>query len=81
MPVCIQLQPAWVCCLVWTEPGHLPLIIHSKGGIVQGNCFAMSLYRVALMPLKSRIRKTITKALQPWYCNDAGVTVRALPNA
>ncbi len=71
----------WVCCLVWTEQGHLPLIIHSKEGITQGDCLAMSLYGVALMPLASRMGETIPKALQPWYCNDAGAASKALPNA
>jgi len=33
----------WVCCLVRTEPGHPPHVIHSQEGITQGNCLAMSL--------------------------------------
>ena len=71
----------WVRCLVRTEPGHPPLVIHSQEGITQGDCLAMSLYGVALMPLASRMRETIPEALQPWYCNDAGAAGKALPNA
>jgi hypothetical protein len=50
-------------------------------GITQGDCLAMSLYRVALMPLASRMRETIPEALQPWYCNNADVACMALHNA
>ena len=71
----------WVCCLVRTEPGHPPLIIHSQEGITQGDCLAMSLYGVALMPLVSRMREMIPEALQPWYCDNAGAAGKALPNA
>jgi hypothetical protein len=67
--------------LVRTAPGDPPIVIHSREGITQGDCFAMSLYGVALMPLESRMRKTIPEALQPWYCNDAGAAGKALPNA
>ena len=70
----------WVRCLR-TEPGHPPIIIHSQEGITQGICLTMSLYRVALMPLVSRMCETIPKALQPWYCDDAGAAGKALPNA
>jgi hypothetical protein len=71
----------WVCCLVRTEPGTLPIVIHSQEGITQGDCLAMSLYGVALMTLASRMRETIPEALQPWYCDDAGAAGKALPNA
>ena len=71
----------WVCCLVRTEPGHLPLVTHSKEGITHGECLSMSLYGVALMPLASRMRETIPNVLQPWYCNDAGAAGKVLPNA
>jgi hypothetical protein len=33
----------WIQCLVWSEPGEPVLVIHSKEGITQGNCLAMSL--------------------------------------
>jgi hypothetical protein len=69
----------WVCCLVRTEPGHPPLIIHSQEGITQGDCHE-SLHGVALIPLVSRMRETIPEALQPWYCSDAGAASKALPN-
>jgi len=71
----------WVRCPVQTEPGHPPLVIHLQEGITQGDCLAMSLYGVALMPLASRMRETIPEALQPWYCGDAGAAGKALPNA
>jgi hypothetical protein len=48
---------------------------------MQGDCLVMSLYGVALMPLASRMRKTIPKALQPWYCDNAGAAGKMLPNA
>ncbi len=70
-----------VRCLVQTEPGEPPVVIHLKEGIKQGDCLAMSLYGVALMPLASRMCKTIPEALQPWYCNNAGTAGMALPNA
>jgi len=41
----------------------------------------MSLYKVVLMPLVSRMRETIPEALQPWYCDDQGTASKALPNA
>jgi hypothetical protein len=63
------------------EPGEPPIVIHSKEGITQGDCFAMRLYGVALMPLASKMRETIPEALQPWYCEDAGAAGKALPNA
>jgi hypothetical protein len=47
---------------------------------MQGDCLAMSLYGVALMPLASRMRETIPKALQPWYCDEAGAAGKALPS-
>jgi hypothetical protein len=71
----------WVRCLVRTELGESLIVIHSKEGITQGNCFAMSLYGVALMPLASKMREGIPKALQPWYCDYPGVAGKALPNA
>jgi hypothetical protein len=71
----------WVRCLVRTEPGESLIVIHSKEGITQGNCFAMSLYGVVLMPLASKMREAIPEALQPWYCDDAGAAGKALPNA
>jgi hypothetical protein len=71
----------WVQCLVRTEPGDLPIVIHSQEGITQGDCLAMSLYGVALMLLASRMHGVIPKALQPWYCDDAGAAGRAEPNA
>jgi len=33
----------WVRCLVRTEPGPPPLVIHLQEGITQGNCLALSL--------------------------------------
>jgi hypothetical protein len=71
----------WVQCLVWSEPGELALVIHSKEGITQGDCLAMSLYGIALMPLTSKMREEFPEALQPSYCNDAGAADKALPNA
>jgi hypothetical protein len=71
----------WVRCLVRTELGESLIVIHSKEGITQGDCFAMSLNGVALMPLVSKMHEAIPKALQPWYCDDAGAAGKALPNA
>ena len=39
------------------------------------------MYGVALLPLASKMQEAIPKALQPWYCNDAGAASKALPNA
>ena len=55
----------WVRYLVRSEPGEPALVIHSKEGITQGDCLAMSLYSIALMPLASKMREAIPKALQP----------------
>ena len=71
----------WVRCLVRSKPGEPALVIHSKEGIMQGDCFVMSLYGVALMPLTSKMREAIPEALQPWYCGNAGVAGKAMPNA
>ena len=48
---------------------------------MQGDCLARSLYGVALMPLASKMCNAIPEALQPWYCDDAGVAGKAVPNA
>jgi hypothetical protein len=56
-------------------------MIHSKEGITQGDCLAMSLSGVALMPLASEMHEEIPEALQPWYCDNAGAAGKALPNA
>ena len=61
-----------------TVPGNPPIVIQSQEGITQDDCFAMSLYGVALMPLASRMRETIPEALLPWYCNDADTAGKAL---
>ncbi|KAL3810422.1 hypothetical protein ACHAXA_005630 [Cyclostephanos tholiformis] len=71
----------WVRCLVRSEPGEPAIVIHSKEGITQGDCLAMSLYGVALMPLALKMHEAVPEALQPWYCDDAGAAGRALPNA
>jgi hypothetical protein len=71
----------WVRCLVWSEPGEPALVIHSKEGITQGVCFTMSLYGVVLMPLASKMCEAISEALQPWYCDDAGIAGKAMLNA
>ena len=71
----------WVRCLVRTHPGNPPIVIHSKEGIAQCDCLAMSLYRVALMPLASKMREAIPKVLQPCYCDDRDAAGKALPNA
>ncbi len=71
----------WVRCLVWSEPGEPALVINSKKGIMQGDCLAMSLYGIALVPLASKMREKIPDALQPWYRDNAGATGKALPNA
>jgi hypothetical protein len=71
----------WVRCLIRSKPGEPALVIHSKEGITQGDCLAMSLYGVALMPLASKMREAIPEALQPWYCDDAGAAGKAMPNA
>ena len=55
-------------------------MIHSKEEITQGDCLAMSLYEVALMSLASKMCNAIHEALQPWYCDDAGVAGKAVPN-
>ncbi len=47
---------------------------------MQGDCLAMSLYGVALMPLASKIREEIPEALQLWYCDNAGAAGKAMPN-
>ena len=71
----------WVRCLVRSEPGTQAIVIHSKEGITQGDCLVMSLYGVALMPLVSKMRDAIPKALQPLYYDDAGAAGKAVPNA
>jgi hypothetical protein len=71
----------WARCLVRRALGNPPIVIQLREGITQGNCFAMSLYGVALMPLASRMREMIPEALQPWYCDDAGAAGKAVPNA
>ena len=71
----------WGICLVRDAPGKPAMVIHSKEGITQGDCFAMSLYGTALMPLAERMRDVIPHALQPWYADDAAVAGEARWNA
>ena len=52
----------WVRCLVRSKPGTQAIMIHSKEGITQGDCLAMSLYGVALMTL----------GVQDAQCNPRG---------
>ncbi len=56
-------------------------MIHPKEGIMQGNCLAMSMYRVALISLASKTWEAVPEALQPWYYNKIGVAGKALPNS
>jgi len=63
----------WVCCLVRTEPGHPPLVIHSQEGITQGDCHE-SLHGVALIPLVSRCARQ-----SPKPCSHGTATMQAQP--
>ncbi len=56
-------------------------MIHSKEGITQGDCFAMSLYGVALLPLATKMREQFPTALQPWFADDLGAAGEARVNA
>ena len=62
----------WGICLVRDDPGKEALVIHSKEGITQGDCFAISFYGVTLLPLATRMLEVIPHALQPWCPDDAG---------
>ena len=53
----------WGICLVRDDPGTEATVIHSKEGITQGDCFAMNLYGVALLPLTERMRTDIPSSL------------------
>ncbi|KAL7524815.1 hypothetical protein ACHAXR_004326, partial [Thalassiosira sp. AJA248-18] len=61
----------WGICIVRDHPGSQAIVIHSKEGVTQGDCRAMSIYGVGLMPLAARMRETIPDALQPWFADDA----------
>ena len=61
----------WGICIVWDKPGNPPIVIHSKEGITQGDCRAMSVYGVALMPLAEKMAEEVPGALQPWYADDS----------
>ncbi|KAL7525951.1 hypothetical protein ACHAXR_001236, partial [Thalassiosira sp. AJA248-18] len=71
----------WGICIVRTKPGDPAIVIHSKEGITQGDCRAMSIYGVGLMPLASRMREAIPDALQPWFADDAAGAGKAADNA
>jgi len=71
----------WGICLVRDRPGQLAIELHSKEGITQGDCFAMSLYGVALLPLATKMRDEFPTALQPWFADDSGSAGEAKPNA
>ena len=55
----------WGICIVRDRPGKPLIVLHSKEGIKQGDCFAMSLYGVALLPLANKMREEHPSALQP----------------
>ena len=40
-------------------------MIHSKEGITQGDCFAISLYIIAMLPLAMQMWEVVSHALQP----------------
>ncbi|KAL7526155.1 hypothetical protein ACHAXR_001348, partial [Thalassiosira sp. AJA248-18] len=63
------------------HPGSPAIVIHSKEGVTQGDCRAMSIYGVGLMPLAARMRETIPNALQPWFANEAAGAGKAVHNA
>ncbi len=71
----------WGICIVQDCPGQPALVIHSKEGITQGDCFAMSLYGVALLPLANKMREKFPDALQPWFADDSGAAGEAKVNA
>ena len=62
----------WGLCLVRDRPGKPAIVIHSKEGVTQGDCFAMSLYGTALLPLARKMRDAVPTALQPWFADDSG---------
>jgi len=62
----------WRICIVENKPGDPPTIVHSKEGITQGDCRAMSVYGVALMPLANKMLQAVPAAVQPWYADDSG---------
>ena len=72
---------AWGICLVRDRPGRPTIVIHSKEGITQGDCFAMNLYGVALLPLAKQMRSKFPTALQPWFADDSGAAGEAEANA
>ena len=71
----------WGICLVRDDPGKEAQVIHSKEGITQGDCFAMNLYGVALLPLAEAMKTDIPSSLQPWYADDTGAAGEAASNA
>ena len=71
----------WGLCLVRDCPGKPAIVIHSKEGVTQGDCFAMSLYGTAILPLATQMREAVPAALQPWYADDSGSAGEARTNA
>ncbi|KAL7543292.1 hypothetical protein ACHAXR_013157 [Thalassiosira sp. AJA248-18] len=71
----------WGICIVRDRPGSPAIVIHSKEGVTQGDCRAMSIYGVGLMPLAASMRETIPEALQPWFADDAAGAGKAVHNA
>jgi hypothetical protein len=71
----------WGMCIVRDSPGHPAMVITSREGITQGDCFAMSLYGVALLPLATKMREQFPAALQPWFADDSGAAGEARVNA
>ena len=55
------------------EGDHAGLLPHDEP--------VLQLDGVPLMPLASKVSEAIPRALQPWYCDDAGVAGKAMPNA
>jgi hypothetical protein len=57
-------------------------MIHSKEGITQGDCFAISLYIIAMLPLAMQMWEVVPHTLQPWHHADiAGAAGDAQWNA
>ncbi|KAL7524486.1 hypothetical protein ACHAXR_000595, partial [Thalassiosira sp. AJA248-18] len=53
----------WGICIVRDHPGSPAIVIHSKEGVTQGDCRAMSIYGVGLVPLAACMQETTPDAL------------------
>ena len=67
--------------LIIRNRGNSATLLHSKGGITQGNPLAIKLFGTALTTLVELLQKDYPDVLIPWYADDAAIVGPVKRNA